>query len=170
MAVIHMICGPVGAGKTTYAIGLARELGAVRFSIDDWISELFFADKPDPLTYEWAVARARRCEARIVVVSRGILELGTDVIWDMGFMERDQRDRIMGEVADGPWSVRLHVVDAPADVRRERVRRRNVEKPDGYVIEVTDEIFDFMEQRSIPVSPDEATEIIRIDTSPDGKP
>ena len=56
MAVIHMICGPVGVGKTTYAIELAEKLGAVRFSIDDWISELFFPDKPDPLSYEWAVA------------------------------------------------------------------------------------------------------------------
>ena len=80
MAVIHMICGPVGAGKTTYAIRLAEELGAVRFSIDDWISQLFFPDKPEPLTYEWAVARAKRCEARILAVSQSLLELGTDVI------------------------------------------------------------------------------------------
>ena len=169
MASIHMICGPVGAGKTTYAIKLAEELVAVRFSIDDWISQLFFPDKPDPVTYEWAVARAMRCETRIAAVSRSILELGTDVIWDLGFMERTQRDRIMGEVADSPYSVRLHSVDAPADVRRERVRRRNVERPEGYVMEVTDEIFDFMERRSDPISTDEAPDVIHIDTSLDGK-
>ena len=167
MAAIHMICGPVGAGKTTYAIQLAKELRAVRFSIDDWISELFFPDKPEPLTYEWAVARAMRCETRIVAVSRDILELGTDVIWDMGFMERNQRTRIMSEIADLPYSVRMHSLDAPADVRRKRVRRRNVEKPDGYVMEVTDEIFDFMEQRTVPVSADETTDFVHIDMSPD---
>jgi len=165
-----MICGPVGAGKTTYAIRLAKELGAIRFSIDDWIAELFFPDKPDPLTYEWAVERARRCEVRILAVSQSLLELGTDVIWDMGFMERDQRHRIMAAVGDFPHYVRLHCVDAPADVRRERVRQRNAEKPDGYAIEVTDEMFDFMERRSVPVSSDEASDIIFIDTSPDGKP
>ncbi len=165
MAVIHLICGPVGAGKTTYAIGLAEELGAVRFSIDDWISELFFPDKPEPLTYEWAVARAKRCEVRILAVSQNILSLGTDVIWDMGFMERDQRDRIIAAVAEVGFSVRLHVVDAPADVRRERVRQRNVAQPEGYVMEVSDEIFDFMERRSTPVSPDEASDVIYIDTS-----
>lgn len=169
MAVIHMICGPVGVGKTTYAAKLAGELGAVRFSIDDWISELYFPDKPDPLTYEWAVERARRCETRILAVSRSLLDLGTDVIWDMGFMERDQRDRILGEVATAPYSVRLHCLEAPVDVRRERVRRRNAGKSDGYVIDVSDEIFDFMEQRSVPVSPNEAPDIIRIDTSPEGK-
>ena len=164
MASIHMICGPVGAGKTTYATRLAKELGAVRFSIDDWISNLFFADKPEPLTYEWAVARAKRCEAQILVVSQSILKLGTDVIWDMGFMERDQRDRILGGIADISHSVRLHVLDAPANVRRKRVQQRNVAKPEGYIIEVTDEIFDFMERRSVAVSSDEATDIIHIST------
>ena len=169
MAIIHMICGPVSAGKSTYAIQLAKELGAVRFSIDDWISNLFFADKPEPLTYEWAVARGRRCEEQILEVSQSMLALGTDVIWDMGFMERDQRDRILGEVSDRPHSIRLHVLDAPANVRRKRVQQRNVEKPEGYNIDVTDEIFDFMEQRSVAVSAEEAEDIIHTDTSSNGK-
>jgi predicted kinase len=168
MAIIHMICGPVGAGKTTYAISLADELGAIRFSLDDWISELFFPDKPDPLTYEWAVERVKRCEARILAVSWSVLERGTDVIWDMGFMERDQRDRIIGAAMDSPHAVRLHILDAPADVRRARVRRRNLEKPDGYVMDVSDEMFDFMERRSVPVSSEEAPDVIHIDTAPDG--
>lgn len=165
MANIHMICGPVGAGTTTYAIRLAKKLDAVRFSLDDWIAELFFPDKPDPLTYEWAVSRAERCEARILAVSWRLLELGIDVIWDMGFMERTQRDRIMGEIARSPYGVRLHSVDAPAEVRRARVQQRNVEKPEGYVIEVTDEIFEFMEQRSVPVLSDEAPDIVQIVTA-----
>ncbi len=165
MAAIHMICGPVGVGKTTYAIALAQELGAVRFSIDDWLSELFFPDQPDPLTYDWAVARARRCETRSLAVSQDILAAGRDVIWDMGFMERDQRARVLGQVADTPYGVRLHVLEAPADVRRARVAQRNINKPDGYVMDVTDEIFDFMENRSAAVSDDEAADIVRIDTS-----
>ena len=102
------------------------------------------------------------------MVSDSVLALGTDVIWDMGFMERDQRDRILGEVSDTPHSVRLHVLDAPANVRRKRIQQRNVEKPEGYIIDVTDEIFDFMERRSVAVSPDEAADIIHIDTAPNG--
>jgi predicted kinase len=160
-----MICGPVGVGKTTYSIALAQELGAVRFSIDDWLSELFFPDQPDPLTYDWAVARARRCETRILAVSHDILALGRDVIWDMGFMERDQRARVLAAVAGTPYSVRLHALEAPADVRRARVAQRNIDKPEGYVMDVTDEIFDFMENRSGAVSDDEAADIVRVDTS-----
>jgi len=168
MATIHMICGPVGAGKTTYAVALAKKLGAVRFSIDDWISTLFFPDKPDPLSYDWAVARAVRCEARIMAVSRDVLDLGLDVIWDMGFMERSQRDRIFADAARMPHGARVHALDAPADERRARVMQRNVEKPDGYVMDVTTAIFDFMEQRSSPMSADEASDIVRIDTSTPG--
>ena len=111
------------------------------------------------------MARAKRYEAQLLVVSQNILAFGADVIWDMGFMERDHRDRIMADLADTPNSVRLYVLDAPADVRRKRVRRRNAEKSEGYVTEVTDEIFDFIERRSVRVSPDEAQDIIHIDTS-----
>jgi len=165
MPTIHLICGPVGAGKTTYAVKLAAEIGAVRFSIDDWISELFFPDRPMPLTYDWAVERAQRCEARIMAVSRDVLAIGTDVVWDMGFMERAQRRRILDDVGNWPYAVRLHALEAPVEVRRERVRRRNSERTDGYVIEVTDEIFEFMEGRSDPVADTEADDLIRIDNS-----
>lgn len=167
MSVIHMISGPVGVGKTTYAIRLADELDAVRFSIDDWMVELFFPDQPDPLTYDWAVARAKRCEARILAVSWRLLDLGTDVIWDFGFMERDQRDRIIALAEKSHHALRLHILSAPTDVRRARVHQRNAEKPDGYVMDVTDEMFDFMEQRSVAVSRDEASDLVHIDTSLD---
>ena len=33
---LHMVCGGVGAGKTTYARKLADEIGGLRFSIDEW--------------------------------------------------------------------------------------------------------------------------------------
>jgi len=163
MPTIHLICGPVGVGKTTYATKLAAEIGAVRFSIDDWISELFFPDRPIPLTYDWAVEQAKRCEARIMAVSLDILALGTDVVWDLGFMESAQRRRILDDVECWPYQVRLHALEAPREVRRERVRRRNDERSDGYAIEVTEEIFEFMEGRSQPVADGEAGDLICID-------
>ena len=168
MGVIHMICGPIGAGKTTYAIKLAEEQGAVRFTSDDWISELFLPDEPEPITTDWWITRHRRCEPIILAVSWILLELGKDVIWDMGFMYRSHRDRIIGKVADTPYSVRIHFVDAPGEIRRERVRQRNLEKPEGYVIEVTDEMFDFFERYTVPVSPDEAQSVFHVNTAPDG--
>src|SRR5689334_16988583 len=43
---VHLICGSTGAGKTTYARRLADEIGAVVFSIDEWMAALFWMDAP----------------------------------------------------------------------------------------------------------------------------
>ena len=45
---MHLLCGPTGAGKTTYARELAEAESAVRFSIDEWMSALFWMDAGDP--------------------------------------------------------------------------------------------------------------------------
>ena len=57
---VHLICGSTGAGKTTYALRLSEQLGAVRFSIDEWMATLFWMDTPQPLDPAWSVERARR--------------------------------------------------------------------------------------------------------------
>lgn len=42
----------------------------------------------------------------------------------------------------------VHYLDAPKDVRKQRVDKRNLEKdPSVYAFEVTDMMFDFMEPR-----------------------
>ena len=48
MATVHLVCGFLGVGKTTFAVALASQLGAVRFSVDELYLKLF-ADGP---TYE----------------------------------------------------------------------------------------------------------------------
>ena len=65
MATIHLLCGSTGAGKTTYGRRLAEDLGAVRFSIDEWMSALFWMDAPDPFTPAWAMERVERSAAMI---------------------------------------------------------------------------------------------------------
>ena len=45
---IHLICGSTGAGKTTYAKALAAKLGAVHFSIDQWMATLYWPDASTP--------------------------------------------------------------------------------------------------------------------------
>jgi hypothetical protein len=39
MATVHLICGPIGAAKTTTAGRLARQHRAVRFSLDAWVMQ-----------------------------------------------------------------------------------------------------------------------------------
>ena len=38
---IHLICSGTGAGKTTFSVALAKDAGAVYFSTDEWMANLF---------------------------------------------------------------------------------------------------------------------------------
>ncbi|MFN9580481.1 MAG: AAA family ATPase, partial [Novosphingobium sp.] len=67
---IVLIVGSTGAGKTTYARRLAEELGGVRFSIDEWMMTLFWADSPQPIEFQWTIERVRRCEALVMDTHR----------------------------------------------------------------------------------------------------
>ncbi|MDQ3263265.1 MAG: ATP-binding protein [Myxococcota bacterium] len=40
MAHLHLIVGPVGAGKSTFARQLSRQQSSVRLSLDEWMAQL----------------------------------------------------------------------------------------------------------------------------------
>ena len=40
-AVLHLICGQAGSGKTTYAKQLETHLNAFRFTKDEWMVSLY---------------------------------------------------------------------------------------------------------------------------------
>jgi predicted kinase len=70
---------------------------------------------------------------------------GTDVILDIGLMRRADRARLR-EIADGAGlPLQFHFVTASQDARRARVADRNVIRGESFAIEVTPELFDFIE-------------------------
>jgi predicted kinase len=144
-AVLNVIFGPCGAGKTTYAHAFARRERAVAFILDEWMARLFGPDIPEPIEYQWMLERVARCEAQIWSVAAGVLAAGTSVILDIGLMRRADRARVR-EIAEGAGlPLRFHFVDAPQEVRRARVAQRNVVRGENFAIEVTPELFDFIE-------------------------
>jgi predicted kinase len=62
---VHLICGSTGAGKTTFATALAEATGAVYFSIDEWMTNLFLPDSPQPIVSTWTLPRVERCYTQI---------------------------------------------------------------------------------------------------------
>lgn len=145
MATAHLVCGSTGAGKTTYAIKLAEDAGAIRFTIDEWMAGLFFPDAPQPLSYQWALERVIRCENRILSVCGQIARAELDIIFDFGFFTREQRERIREAVLGLGLRPKLHYLPVAAHLRWQRVDRRNTEKSTTYEIEVTRGMFDFCE-------------------------
>jgi len=142
---VYLITGGTGAGKTTYAISLAKETGAIRFSIDDWMTTLFWMDSPDPISFDWAMERINRAERQIWETARQALEQGLSVILDLGFTKAVHRQKFYDLAKFAGTEFALHWVDVSPEERWRRVQFRNAEKGETYAMNVPREMFDFME-------------------------
>jgi predicted kinase len=124
-AQLHLILGPVGAGKSTFARGLAQERAALRLTLDQWMVQLFSADRPGEGVMEWYVERAARCVEQIWSVALEATELGLDVVLEIGLLQRRERECFYQRVKEAGLELKVHVLDAAREVRRERVNERN---------------------------------------------
>ena len=116
---IHLICGPIGAGKTTLARNIAEEYGAIRFSEDEWLNTLFVPDAPDGLLSEspeavasWAIEKYERCREKIWLVCDQLLNQGVSVVLDGAAANFDQRNFIRQRAKHHNVAFKLHYITA----------------------------------------------------------
>ncbi len=147
MKKLVLVCGPVGAGKTTYSLTLSKELQAVRFSIDPWMRTLFANDMKS-LDFEWITERVDRCCKQIWETTEQILSLNGNVVLDLGFTTRKQRLKFSEKAKKIGVIAELHYLSAEKNVRWKRIEKRNKDQdPDVYSFELTEAMFKFMEPR-----------------------
>ena len=149
------MCGSTGAGKTTHALRLVQEFGALHFSIDDWMVRLFGPDQPPKRDWPWIAERLARCEALIVETAIEAGKRGVSSVLDLGFQRADQRQRIAQQAQVAGLDLRLHFIDVSAEERWRRVSGRNDARGKTYRVTVTRPMFDFIESIWQPPSPDE---------------
>lgn len=152
---VHIVFGPLGAGKSTLARKLSAKLTGVRFSIDEWMFRLYGPDLPQPMNLAWVLTRVQRCEAQMWEMCLQVLDSGRDVVLDQGFMTEADRTRVRLLAGQSGYQVSSYFIDADLQLRRERVMRRNTEKGETYAFEVTGPMFDAMEARFERPSPKE---------------
>ena len=153
---IHLIIGPVGAGKSTFARALGARHRAVLLILDDWMARLYGDDeRPAIGRIAWYLERRDRCLEQIWSVTRSLCDLGTNVVLEIGLIQRADRDAFYGRVEDAGYKLAVYVLDAPRDVRRERVLRRNVERGETFAQEVPPEFFELASDRWQPPDADE---------------
>lgn len=144
-AEVHLVAGSTGAGKTTYALALAASERALRLSIDEWMTTLFGPDQPPVLQFEWMMERVNRCEAQMWAVGLQAANLGFSLVVDCGLTREVHRAKWANLAAQADLPVRLHFLDVAAEERWQRVQTRNVDRGPTYWLEVTREMFDFVE-------------------------
>lgn len=152
---IHLVCGSTGAGKTTYAGKLSRQLDAMPLSIDDWMVTLFSPDMPQPLDWAWIGERVARCERQITATAFQLGRLGVPSILDLGLLRREDRRRVAALATAAGLAVHLHFLDTDAVERWRRVGTRNAEKGETFRLTVTRPMFDFIETIWQPPGADE---------------
>jgi len=147
MASWHLVAGSTGAGKSTAAREIAERVGGVRFSIDEWMSALYWMDCPEKNDFPWALERVARCEAQIEAVAAELVRVGVSSVLDLGFTTRAQRMEWLDRAQAAGVECLLHVLEVDAEVRWERVYERNRGEAGTFAFVVTREMFDFMEER-----------------------
>lgn len=168
---IHLICGPIGAGKTTVAHKIADEHNAICFSEDEWLSRLFVPDAPEGLLNKpmhvvgaWASEKYFRCRGQIWAICKQLLSQNISIVLDGAAANKEQRNAIRKKASDNNVGFQLYYVNAAPDVRRKRVFDRNKERGFTYSLEVTPEMFDYMENFFDPPKEDELEGVIITET------
>ena len=119
--IVYLICGFIGAGKTTFAKKLEEKTGAVRVTKDEW-SIRFIGNDPTIDGYaEW--------DRKIIDLSRDfafyLVGKGIDVIMDEGFWEKETRDEMRRRADAIGAKVVMYYLETPIETIRERVLGRN---------------------------------------------
>ncbi len=142
MAIIHLIEGPVGSGKSTFSLKMMEEMDAIYFSLDDWMASLFKPDRPNTGVMEWYSNRKQRCINQICKVAQQALNSNTNVILELGLINKQAREYFLEAIHMERYNMIVYVLEADRLIRRERVKRRNIEKGDTYSMIVPDDIFE----------------------------
>ena len=120
-ALLYLLVGLPGSGKTTKARQLEAEASALRFTPDEWMKSLF--GRNDPATRDVL-------EGRLIWIALRALQLHTNVVLDFGFWGKDERSSLR-------WIARQigaksQVIYLPIDreAQRMRIQARFAETPD----------------------------------------
>jgi predicted kinase len=152
---LHLLCGKIGAGKSTLARELAKRRATLLISEDHWTSHLFADDLKTIDDYGRLSARLRAAMGPHIV---DILRQGLSVALDFPANTVSQRAWMRGLVDQAGIAHELHWLDVPDDVCKQRLRRRNASG--DHPFQVTDAEYEQFTRHFVAPTPDEGFTVV----------
>jgi predicted kinase len=155
MCPIHLIEGPVGAGKSTFARRLAQQLPGVHLALDEWFVRLYSPDRPNTDFVNWYLQRKERLLGLIWAHAKNLASANVNPILELGLIQRQARHDFYEQARREGVRLHVHLLDAPEDVRWERVEHRNESKGETFSMAVPRHIFEVANSMWEPPDEDE---------------
>jgi predicted kinase len=134
---VYIVCGFIGAGKTTFSKKLEKETGAFRITKDEWMVRIF-GNTPVKENFEKLDGNVTKLS---VDFAFHLVERGIDVILDEGYWVKSQRDELKVRVENAGAKWVLYYVEIPLEEMRKRVAIRS-NNPGKESFEISEEMFD----------------------------
>ena len=123
-ATLHMICGKIGAGKSTLAQQLGTNANTVILSEDAWLAALYGDEMHTLKDFLRCSAKLKTAIGPHIV---SLLKAGVSVVLDYQANTRDARTWMRGLFTDAQAEHRLHLLDVPDEVCLARLHARNAD-------------------------------------------
>ena len=123
MPQVHLVEGPVGAGKSTHCAALAACSGGVHIALDEWFARLFSPDRPGTDTVTWYMDRKERLLNHIWNHTLALIASGATPILELGLVQRQNREEFYQRAREAGVDLKVYVLEASRGLRRERVTR-----------------------------------------------
>ncbi|MGE4438198.1 AAA family ATPase [Achromobacter sp.] len=121
-AVLHLLCGKIGAGKSTLAVRLASLPRTVLISEDAWLAALYPGEIREVADYARCAGRLRQAMGGHVAA---LVRAGLSVVLDFPANTRASRAWLRQVVDAAGCRHQLHFLDLPDAVCKARLRARN---------------------------------------------
>lgn len=152
MPTLHIIEGPVGAGKTTFANRLGRTLKVTPLVLDAWMATLFQADRPATDIWPWYTERKARCMSQIMELALSSMDHGNNAIVELGLIRVEDRLRLFADLESKNRDFQIHVLQTPRAERKRRVSQRNLDQGETFAMHVSEEVFEMASDMWEPIS------------------
>lgn len=129
MAEIHLICGFMGFGKTTYAKMLEQTLPAIRFTHDEIMLQRY-GRTPDNFPEQYKLV-----DDFIRQETIKLIKAGKNVILDYGFWSKAKRKEYYQWAKNLTPEVYFHAVICDVEEARKRVLNRTADNPNALFID-----------------------------------